>query len=952
MRAILEGSVLPRPGQRRIRPAVLLLLDDEVAEVGTELVLDLARQHPDALAFVTAARVNGAEGEPRRRRLVRVAMETVTDVVARREALGRGYFIEDTLRVFLLFTAGVPDAEGVLPRVLQTVHRVAAEFFDQTRLEVHALVFLPDLGDPAVRELHYRDAYRRLIEAENAGATDQVLGHGRHSSFDHRWFVDSRTRTGAHAGRLDEVRSPVAEFLATLLDGREAGPLASAEEARAQLRATVRERDAAYSTFGVAVYFHYPSLLLRALAARAAARYLDGYLGRRAHEAGPLPGQPVPVPDTAALLGGWSDEIRRQLDRIVLPALSGVAAPGADDAARQTQHRAGIQAELSGWMESQLRDILASGGIPLARSLLDRLTRTAPPADPLEDGVASVGALRRDAVRRAREVLKLDAVVAREGAARADVERLAADAGSDPVERDRAERSLQTYRALRARLESALEAVSDPDDFEARYLAVQVELDALDPPAPAPVPALPSPAPTLAAATGGGRRPDAPKKGWWGRFVDWLTPSTIPPVKRDGRGASDGGRPDSEKAPDEPTVPSVPTASELPRAWQVSERLRGVEAVATLLGRLARALAEHEGDVSAASAHYEEEAGDLERWLTEGSRFYIPAITPGDFQDYAGQYVDRIEIRLAVEWDRRQLARCCRVWPSALGAFDSRLLVRLPGLQRALDEAARSVGAPLLEENLLTVLRKRIRERGKTALLEILNQIYDNAEPLSRPRPPGDRQLIPARHLYGSGEVYQVLRADAEGGPLMEEGAVVHVETNDTANLVLCTSLHGFSAHGLRKMLPFRARMQDRDGPLSEGVTDPVPLDVGMIWEGSDTFEIVVLARALDILRPVRDPETGDPQLVFEEFVFPPDLLRVAEELSFSLAFRGGEERMLRAVDGALAVPGGIARLRASVQSLGLNTAEFNTLVDALGEFETRSSMAWSYPIVREEASS
>jgi hypothetical protein len=948
MRAILEGNVIPRPGQRRICPAVLLLLDAEVAEIGTELVLDLARQHPEALAFVAAVRLNGAEGDPRRRRLVRVAMETVTDLVARREALGCGHYIEDTLRVFLLFTAGVPDAEGVLPGVLQTVHRVAGEFFDQTRLEVHALVILPDLGDPAVRELHYRDAYQRLIETESLGATDQALGHRSHSSFDHRWFVDSRTRTGAHAGRLDEVRSPVAEFLATLLDGRDAGPLAAADDVRAQLRATVRERHAAYSTFGVAVYFHYPNLLLRALAGRAASVYLDGYLGRRSPEAEPLPGQPVPVPESGALVRGWSEEIMGQLAGLVVPALTGMALLRADDAARQKQHRAEIQARLSGWMAGQLREILASGGIPLARGLLHRLSRTEARADPLEDGAASVGALRIDALHRARDLLQLDTVVTRESAARAEVERLAADAASDPGLRAAAERSLQSLRNLRIRLEATLEAASDPDDFEARCLALQPELKALDPPrsaeTPAPAPDVRSEAPAE-RPLGRGLGRDGQQKTWWRKLVERFVP--LPAIRPDsanerrdgGEGRGAGGSP-------------APPAPEPVRAWQVAERLRAVEAIATLLGRLTRALAEHEADVRTAAAHYDEEARKLRRWLTAGSRFYIPAISPADFQAYADQYVSQIEIRLATVWDRRQLARCFQVAPPALGAFDSRLLARLTRLPTALEEAAHAVGGPLLEENLLTVLRKRMQERGKPALREILDQLYENAEPLARPQSLGNRPLIPVRHFYGDAAVYDLLRADPEGGPLLEEAGVVHLETDDTANFVLCSSLHGFSAHELRKLLPFRARTQDRDGSLPDGVTDPVPLDVARIWEGRDTFEIVVMAWALDILQPARDPETGEVQLVFEEFIFPPDLLRVAEELAFSLALRGAEERMLRRVDEALTAPGGIARLRAEIGTLGLNTVEFNTLIDALGEFETRSGMAWTFPIVSEEAPS
>ncbi|HEX6040230.1 hypothetical protein, partial [Longimicrobium sp.] len=343
MKAVLEGRDVPRSGQRRICPAVMILLDDDVAGLGADLALEMARWHPDALAFSTAVRMTGREGEDRRRRLVRVGMEAVTDVVARRDVLQRGHFVEDTIRVFVVFSAGGTLPDGGLSKVLQTVHRVAAEFFDQTRLEVHALVFLPDLADPWERELRYRDAYLKLLEVDEAGGTDRALAHRPHSSFDHRWFVDSRTRAGGHAGRLSDVRSPVAEFLAVLLDGRDEGPAAAALQAREQLRAWSRERHSAYSTFGLAVLFHYPDMLLRALSCYAGERYLAAYLGRVAavHTHAPdaldvLPAEPAAEADFAQVLRDWSDRIRAQVAGGILSDLAGSVRLGAEERTRQS----------------------------------------------------------------------------------------------------------------------------------------------------------------------------------------------------------------------------------------------------------------------------------------------------------------------------------------------------------------------------------------------------------------------------------------------------------------------------------------------------------------------------------------------------------------------------------------------------------------------------------------
>jgi hypothetical protein len=969
MKSILEGREVPRPGQRRICPAVMILLDDDVAGLGADLVMEMARWHPDALAFATAVRMTGKEGEDRRRRLLRVAMEAVTDVVARRQALQLGYFIEDTVRVFLVFSAGSTLADGALSTVLQTVHRVAAEFFDQTSLEVHALVFLPDLADAWERELRYRDAYRKLLEVDEAGATDHALAHRPHSSLDHRWFVDSRTRSGAHAGRLSEVRSPVAEFLAALLDGREEGPSVAARMAREQLRAQVRERHSAYSTFGVAVLFHYPDMLLRALTCYAGERYLGAYAGQpravTATEADPLLAGPSTVlsSDFGTFLRDWSAEIRQQFQGVMHPDFRASARLSAEDRSRQNHHRRSILEGIDAWMERGIREVLAAGGIPLARRLLDALRRTAATDDPVAASAAAVGELRLGALGHLREFLALDRVVAHENELRANQERLDAPAsGADSEQRDEAERALEQQVSLRRRLEAVLEAEGDPDELEERLLAVLPELERL-PPAPVALSTPVSIAPPTIVRTAEKRESEADRKqGFfarvWARVRNFFNASPVgstPPVapaipKRRSFWPSKSSpmaaaERDAVGKPGEAAKVTAPIRA----AWQIAERFRFVNAFAGLLARLDRALREHEEDVGTAARYYHQERRALQRWITGGARFYIPAIGPHDFRRYAERYVDRIQSRLASSWDRRQLARCFRLGQLPLGEFESRALVRLPGLESALEAAGRAAGAPLLDESLASVLRERSRERGNELLLNTLVALADSSEPLARPRSPGELQPSTTRCLYGHPELYALFRSDPESARMLEEREVVHVNDGDRNNLMLCASLHGFPAHSLRKMLAFRAHAHDRDGSLPHETDDLVPLDVGRDWDGSNLFELAVLAKVLGILQPQVDPEDGEERLRFEELAFPSDLLRVTDELAFSLKTRNGEERLQRAVDAVLAQPAGIETLRRASERTDLSQAERIVLLDTLAEFHTRSSIAWNVPIIGEE---
>jgi hypothetical protein len=291
------------------------------------------------------------------------------------------------------------------------------------------------------------------------------------------------------------------------------------------------------------------------------------------------------------------------------------------------------------------------------------------------------------------------------------------------------------------------------------------------------------------------------------------------------------------------------------------------------------------------------------------------------------------------------------VGPVPLAAYDTRLLVRLPGLEDALEAAARAVGAPLLQESLVSVLRERSREQEGEMLLNTLSALTDSSEPLARPRATGREQPVTTRWLYGHPEVYALFRTDPKSGRMLEEGEVVHVNDGDPNNLMLCSALHSFAAYELRKMLALRAR-HAADGSLPHEADDLVPLDVGRAWEGGNIFELAVLARVLGVLAPRVDPEDGEERLVFEELEFPKDLLLITDELAFSLKSRNAEERLQRAVDDALEQPGGIEVLRAASQRTDLSLAERNVVLEVLTEFQTRSSIAWNVPIIGEETTS
>lgn len=914
MKSSIAGLEYPRDGQRSILPAVLITLDEEVSPLGGEVVMQMSRWHPDALPFFAAVQMSGQESDARRYRQLRVAFEAVTDLPARQRVLRDGFFVQDKLRVFIAFSAGWRRREGgrreaapgsaALKRVLEAVHRVSADFFDQTLLEVNTLVFLPDLADSWDRDWRYREAYQRLREIDQAGDASRALAHRTYSSLDFRWFVDCRTQTGAHAGGRDHVLPSVAEMVAVLLDGRRGGPAAAASEAGDQLRALVRNRQSAYSTFGVATLFHYPRVLVRSLAARAAELYLARYAGvplSDTDEQGltvldDAVGATGAAPDLSQVLVDLGAEIRRSFSNAVNPEFRTARRLDSELRRRQGQHRASVLAAVDALLEREVREVLAKGGLSLARQVVRALGLLSLEGDDLlrvPPGVAR-GDLRTTYLDLVREFMGTSIQAEQEDALRAERARLEQEGGAlDRIEE--IDRELQAAAVSRRRLDALLDPEADPDRIEAQLEVVERER------------------PTASDAAGTVEEAAPPRGGWIRRILYRVlrprrrTPQPLPP----------------------------PTTA-LPAAWHVAESLRWLRGYEELLERLGHSIAEHQRDVEYGLGYYGEVHRSLRHWLTRGSRFYVPVLQAEDMAQYADEYVPRILGQLRAEWDWWRMARCFGLPPVEVAPFESRLVVRLQGFDPTLSTAAETAGAVLLRETVASALAAR-SSRDPDLPWNVLRMLIEGAQPLARPRPAGEQQPETSRWLYGDAQTRAFFRSHEEAALLLAEREVADVDNGDPYGLMLCSSLHGFPAHALRKTFRFRADYLVHEGPVPER-EDVVPADVALEDESSRLFNLVVLAKALKVL-----DGSGD-SFVLPGIQLPKDLLLATDTLAFLIDNRKYEHDLRSAVHQKLKEDEGLGWLREASERQDLTEVEREIVLDTLTEM-SHPTFTWEMPI-------
>ncbi|HEV3052617.1 MAG TPA: hypothetical protein VGX50_20055, partial [Longimicrobium sp.] len=237
---------MSRAADRSLTPALLVLLGGEVRDLAPALSLAVARRSRRAARLVASVDASGRPGDLPR--LFRAGVERVTDVRVRAAALRAGYSVRDELLVFPAFALGgeapSPDA---LRDALEAVVRLSTDFYRGTRVNVQALVLLPDLS--ADREVRYARAYAQLAELDRAaGSAAPRLDGGPLLS--RRWLCDCRTHTGAYAGRVADVIHPVAEFLSLMVVESGAPQMDAAFEPA--LRAAAAGRSAGYSAPGYA----------------------------------------------------------------------------------------------------------------------------------------------------------------------------------------------------------------------------------------------------------------------------------------------------------------------------------------------------------------------------------------------------------------------------------------------------------------------------------------------------------------------------------------------------------------------------------------------------------------------------------------------------------------------------------------------------------------------------
>ncbi len=313
---------------------------------------------------------------------------------------------------------GAPAGEELLETLVESVHRVGGNWFDQTPIELHTLVFLPDLAALGAREPRYHDGYRQLCLLDSILSARAALRPGARPAIDRAWLLDCRTQSGAHAGTLEDVLEPAATLVALLADG--ASEVLTGVDAHADVPPpTAFGRAAAYSSFGTATLRHHPSLMVRLLAARAAIFRLASYglsgvaePAATAAETGTAAPNGAPEDDdVAAALTAWAERARLR-EALLDPLDPALAAIDRDDdpsaAERQARHRDEMLARIERAAADGVRDWLAQRGIDFAARVLRAADGRIDAAEELPVIVPglSLAALRtewREALREALE---------------------------------------------------------------------------------------------------------------------------------------------------------------------------------------------------------------------------------------------------------------------------------------------------------------------------------------------------------------------------------------------------------------------------------------------------------------------------------------------------------------------------------------------------------------------
>jgi hypothetical protein len=924
--------------RRVIQPLVLITLDADTAPLAAAATLEVSARHPAALPFFCSLGFTEAAAGAGDR--IRRAFESVTDLAERENALLDGYAIADRIRVVVALFLGAPAGEELLETMVESVHRIGGSWFDQTPIELHALVFLPDLAVPGARETRYHDGYRQLCLLDSILSARAALRPGARPAVDRAWLLDCRTQTGAHAGTLEDVLEPAATLVALLADG--ASDVLTGIDGHADVPPpTAFGRAAAYSSFGTATLRHYPALMARLLAARAAIIRLASYglsgvaesVPERVETTPPVAEGEPEDDGVAAALTAWAERVRLR-DALLDPLDPALAAIDRDDdpsaAGRQARHREETMARIERAAADGVREWLAQRGIDFAARVLRAADGRIDAAEALPVIVPglSLAALRTEWREALREALDIDHLIARlaslprfDGLGVAPDSQAALDVQSTRIalEEQIADRRwlLQDHVSPEA-VDDALRSIVDArraDETEPAPEAVHAAADASTTPPP----------------------PDRPAA----RFARWVAHVRDRIAgRRHGRAdATDAGSPpvgDAGGAPD--VAARGPGARPAPltaaQAWRLVERKRCLDAYASLLARLRASLGRHTADLTAVVEYYQAVATPLEQRITARTNFRLPVHARTDLERYAASWLPALVAELEKELDPAKLARLFTL-DGADPAHAGNARDLLEELDATLTEVARRTIEPVARETLADVLAGHGPTPVRLAPADTAAALFEAASPLVRPRAVENVAAAePGAWIVADPALRAWLDADDDAAALLAGMSTLPAPL-DPNRLTVLRVLHGFPAFAVRKVRELRFGAASRGAARSHPYPDLVPLEAAQAEADAERLlRTLVIARALGVLSAV------DHYVSFDDEVIAGDLVDVAHAVSWDASRRPLERAVEAEVSRQLATAEGGERLRRALHDDALAPAEQRVVLDVVAELEGQREAA------------
>jgi hypothetical protein len=947
------------PETRWIHPAVIVPLDADMERLGERAYLSLARRHAGAFPFLcTVPSVQPGWSAASLDADLRRAFETVTDLGARAEAILAGYHIEDAIRVYLPLFLGSPAEESDIVGAVEAVHRTAAAYFDQTRVEVHLLALLPDLARFEGRRSRYALAYRQLAALDTLGDPARPLGLRDRAPTDYRWILDCRTGSGAYAGALGDVLEPAAEVIALLLEGRTTDPFVAVESASDRLTTKVHGRIAGFSTFGVGALVHRRRQLARLLAVEAALDHLCayGYAHPRFESMGtPSADMRPKTADPGALLAEWGGRV----------ASVGRAGAARGDTARPST---GALASLEVELGQTVRNWLDAYGLAQTAATLRALIGGETDGAAEAGGPATLSVLyarwREDLERflelaelraRVRELSRIEAALrageeARRQASASGAPAGAAgeegsegsegsevgqesEAGEDAAITNEIEHVAKERGALEFELqrrEVLLDPTVDLAHLESELLAIASQRDpepAAPPPPPPPPPAPPSSPPTEPPPVDRAAR-RAGLGGWLDRLRRRREARQEPPVSP----------PPAEVRADHRHAAPPPVdrvASRQASARDLIDRRRWLEAYAATLNEVQQSLDTHAEDVAKAAEYYGAVAKSLARIVTRGTNFTFSTIGKTALERYRATYVRQLREALSSR-DEARLSERFQQEPREMREWEHPLNVALAGFDAALEAIAREQLAPVLVETITDVLAGGTPVGKLGTLDNVARMLIEASQPLARPAPAHPAEPLRAsRWVVACESALELLRAHASAAAILDREGCRAQPTSDDDAVVVISVHHGFAAQSIRKLLEFRS--ESLRGPTATVLDgdEPIALDALAVGPTESVLRTLILASRLGLAR-----EEGDEFQVTDDLTLPTDLVEAVRMVTTHARSHTAQQLLEARLDDLLRSVDGVDRLRRAAEMPDLSPTERRVLLEALVDLAPERDLA------------